>query len=592
MKRIKGLFLFLILLFSFSFLNFSPVFSQNSSSLTVEIEDNTFYNFFCSEERWFWLCRGESFALPAVKNNDNWFYFSQGFFDGQDSSQKLTFTFNSFVLGSSGEDLWLRLNLKSVTASTGIIKLRFDWGDGWKDLSFQQNEDWFILSEEKQEKTINLSLLFPSLGLTENDSPWRLEIRALPLVSSQSMMLAIDQAIIEARPNLQEPTPTKPPISPIPTVLPLPSPTPTPSPSVQKNLPRGEFLLPDNKVKVYFNESVDLAFKAWDDKGLSRIIIQFSSDEKTWRNLLDQDLSLKNYYWSHRWFPTEEGSFLLRARVYNQDEELVIIDSPSRFVFDQTPPELFWQSPVDGDSLVEPLELQITTEDSLGKPTERVRFFYRYRSNSWQEIKETPWYFPNDLPLGDYRLLAQVTDLAGNIGKKEISLKRNLKIFNIFLVDGVLSWQTNYPSFSRVVYDRQSRTLEPNSLGDDFLNLGYAWASDQLSKDKVMTHQYRLPALPSGKYFGRILAFGSPVVYSQEFSFTTDNLFASKNEDGGGLTLGETGKALEDLSQNEETERTTEEKEAGFALNWPRVLVIFILAFLVGGVLVFYQIRK
>ncbi|MDD3679782.1 MAG: hypothetical protein PHX72_02940, partial [Candidatus Shapirobacteria bacterium] len=569
MNRLRKLFFGYFLISLLFFFKSKPVLGQENCLFVDQIEDSTFYDSFCFDQKWSWLCRGEPFLLSALKEKDGWFYFSQGFFNDQNSQKSLVFNFEPWTEEFLPDNPVLVVNLKSVTSSIGTAKLWFDWGEGWQSLDNHQTENWLIFwGDSNQHQKINLFDIFPE-SVSAINNFWRIKLEVVPLIPVQPVMLALDQVIIENQSPFLEPSPN-------PTPTPV-SPSPTPEKPLEDNLPKGEFVLPKPKGKVYFNEAVDLAISSQDGFLIEKIILQYSVDDKSWQDIFTKEINQKKHYWQYRWYPLEEGDFRLRAKIYNKEGSFVLINHLDRFIFDQTAPEIIWQAPLDGDLLNDPLEVKITSQDSLAGIDSEVRFFYRYQNGVWQEIISFPWYFPKNLSLGNYQLRAQVSDRAGNQSQEEIGVRLSLKIFDIFLVDGILSWQTSHPTISRVVYDYQS-WLSRGGVNENFPNFGYTWASDQLSQEKKLTHQYSLPQLPPGEYFARILALEDPVVYSLEFSFKTDSFL---------LGQGEAAQVLGTMANNdsefpkEQTPFPSPEENVSsndFGFKWARVLVILLLA--------------
>jgi hypothetical protein len=585
-KRISLLFLGtgLFLLFGFR-----AVFGQGDYLLINKVEDTTFYDNFCSQEKWSWLCRGTPFSLPALKEKDNWFYFSQGFFDGQNNQKELIFTFaNSPDLSWYQEEPILLINAKSLTQSIGVVSLEFDWGQGWQPFTKKEANNWLVFSGLSQEMRLNLKESFSALE-TASNKPWRLRVKASPLIPGQLVIMAFDQILIENNQETIFPSPT-------PSITPTPSPpplSPSPTPAKEEEYSRGKFIEPKAEGKVYFNKVLGLAIEAQDEDLIEEIVLQYSSDQQTWWDIAQEEVKKKYIYWVYDWYPEEEGSFNLRAKIYNRAGKLTTISHQDKFIFDQTSPQITWQEPVGQDSFSSPLIVEVEVEDNLSGIEEEPRFYYRYQDwSNWQEIVANPWYFDDNFPLGDYWLRAQLSDRAGNRARTEIRLKKDLQITNIFLVDNVLSWQTSHPTISRVVYDRYSHQASGGPK-EGYPNLGYAWASDQISQAKTTGHRFVLPSLPSGEYYGRILALESPIVYSREFVFKTDNFWADQGQAETGVVLGEADPEADDgWSEEAFPAEGQEEEKKKESFNWLRAGVIFILALLLGAGLVFLLMKE
>lgn len=572
----------LLLIASLFFINPKIVAGQEKALLVKEIIDKTFYQDFCLEADWSWLCQGESFSLSALKNEDDWFYFSQGFFDSESPGKEIVFVFSSLLAPPADQDQ-LTLALKSATPAIGVVNLFFDWGEDWQAFP-DQGTNWLIFSGQTQKKDFSLKKIFPELDYI-SEQPWQLKIGLSPLIPGQPVMLAVDQlAIILSQDALPTPTPT-------PTKIEsTPSPSPIPIQTEQASS-KGEFLEPKNLKKVYFNEAIDLAFKVWGGENIDRLVLQYSVDKQSWRDVIEQKIDQDNYYWSYRWYPRQEGVFNLRVKIYNEGERLTVINHQAEFIFDQTPPKITWQKPFSQNGFPYPLDIEVEVEDDLSGIEGTPRFYYRYQDwgNSWRPIPANPWYFDDDLPLGDYWLRAQIADRAGNNKEEEIVLKRELEIFNIFLVENVLSWETSHPTFCRLVYDQFSRSVD--GLQEEYPNFGYAWASHQLTNQKTTKHQYLLPQMPPGEYFGRIIALEKPIVYSAEFIFGGNHSIDQETGKNNPV-LGESVKG--EVNQNQEQERPAIKDQEGWLanINWLRVLAGFVLAFLVGGVIIYFLAKK
>lgn len=590
-KVLLFLFLGISLLF---FCDGQDTFAQTSPLFVNKIEDNTFYSDFCSQDHWLWLCQNEAFALPALSKKDDWFYFSQGFFDGQGLEEEIIFSFDSLPEDFALEDLFLKISLKSVTEVIAIAELWFDWGQGWQPLGEYPEDSLLIFADSVQDKEFNLGEIFPDLALSVGSS-WRVKLKARSLVSNQPVMLSFDKVLIENF-SLGEPslTPSLTPaeLTPTPSILPTPipstSPTPTVSPTPQASLIEAKFVLPEPVGKTYFRDSVSLGLEITASSlPVEKVVFQFSTDKKSWQDAVLATKAWPNL-WEGRWSPFEEGSFYLRAKIYYGQGEFALVDHPDLFIFDQTPPVISWQDPHDGDTLSNPLKPQLAIEDFLSGVEEEPRFFYRYQDEPWQEITSLPWYWPDNLALGDYYLRAQVSDLAGNQAQSEITLFEKVKIFGVFMVDKTLFWQTSHPVFSRVVYGPQS--LSAGGINENLPNLGYPWASDQLSQQETTSHQYTWPSLPPGEYFYCLLALGEQTGRSLEFSFKTENFLV--DNDNHKSILGQ-AIAAEPVEEQKllptVSESGSEEAPSGLKINWLKLTVIFILALSLGGAIIYRQ---
>ena len=175
------------------------------------------------------------------------------------------------------------------------------------------------------------------------------------------------------------------------------------------------------------------------------------------------------------------------------------------------------------------MALKVDISDNLNDIDEEIypQFFYRpFGQGYWQVIDNKIWQTQN-IPLGDYQLRSRVCDRAGNEKLEEINIGVGAVIFNVFLNERLLSWSTDRPTIGRIIYDR----LSHQNVNPNYPNFSYAWSSGEVDNEKITSHQFAIPPLPSGKYFYRILAFGSPVSYTPEYSFETDNLLSFANDE-------------------------------------------------------------
>jgi len=211
----------------------------------------------------------------------------------------------------------------------------------------------------------------------------------------------------------------------------------------------------------------------------------------------------------------------------------------------------------------------------------REVFFWRpLGQNWWQQLSGNVWETEN-LPLGEYQLQAKLTSEEGEEKSAEIVVSLGARIFNVFLTGRTLSWQTDRPTLGRIVYDRASHL----GVDKNYPNFGYLWASEPTSRQKQTSHQFTFGQIPAGRYYYRILAFGSPVSYSDEYILETDSLLIQEEK-----VLGQAASAEASISLPLAPEEGEEEvfdqsqplpEEKPF--NFPRFLALFLLGALAGG---------
>ena len=205
------------------------------------------------------------------------------------------------------------------------------------------------------------------------------------------------------------------------------------------------------------------------------------------------------------------------------------------------------------------------------------QFFYRHFSwGQWQAISGKTWNTKN-IALGDYQLRVRVCDQAGNEKLEEINVGVGAVISNVFLTERVLSWNTDRPTIGRIIYDR----LSHQNINPNYPNFDYAWSSGEVDNSKTTNHQFIIPSLPPGKYYYRILAFGSPVSYTPEYSFESDNLLSFNNMEDESLILGSVVSATPSVNESVSKEiEMKEEIEESSGLDKRRLLVLIMAGFL------------
>mgnify|MGYP001076260166 CR=1 FL=1 len=242
---------------------------------------------------------------------------------------------------------------------------------------------------------------------------------------------------------------------------------------------------------------------------------------------------------------------------------------------DQEKPKASWLNPTENEVVFGKILLKVDMSDNSDDIDEEIypQFFYRsFGWGQWKAISGKTW-DTRKIALGDYQLRARVCDQAGNEKLEEINVGVGAVISNVFLTEGVLSWNTDRLTIGRVIYDR----LSHQNVNPNYPNFDYAWSSDEVDNSKTTNHQFVIPSLPPGKYYYRILAFGSPVSYTPEYSFESDNLLSFNNMEDESLILGSVVSATPSVSKEVEVEEETK-KSSG--LDKRRLLVLIMAGFL------------
>ncbi len=190
-------------------------------------------------------------------------------------------------------------------------------------------------------------------------------------------------------------------------------------------------------------------------------------------------------------------------------------------------PEGSWVNPTEGGVVSGNVALNFKADDgSNGSGIKDITYKYKAVGEAnFSNIIGNSWN-TTGLTLDDYILRAIVTDNAGNVAgdKGEFDIKvgvaavaSNLRTSSPYPGEIVISWHTNHPTTSQVVYDTMPHFTADSSLQ----NYGYA-SSTGKDTNKVSDHSVTITGLQQGvPYYFRTLSEGSPVAISAESSFRT-----------------------------------------------------------------------
>jgi len=606
-KMKKRYWLFGGILFLFFFFTPKMVFADQSLLVTA-VKDDTFFNSWCDQEKWAWLCQAQSADAAALEKIDNWsLIVDEGL---QRKDEAIYFKFDSF--GSQEEAsisaVFLETALKNINE---IISLANFWLkiDGiWQRLDLSIEDQLVSYGLPLLPKKIDLGEFFPEI--LNGDQLDNLEIK-LSLTSlggkDSGAWLAIDQMIIKVvtvpMPSLTiGPSPT-----PTPTPIPFSTPIPTPSPTLTSSLTPTPIIDADGPIitidqpvkgeKNYFSDKLHLAGKAEDALSLvKRVVLQFSSDQVNWQDIavLENSNQSKEFLWQYDWFPNEEGEYYLRVKAYDKEDNYSIYYHSGAVFFDKTKPIVSWQNPQDEETVFGRCRLTAVCEDDLsGLADNFPQYFYKFLKtidSSWHLVEAGEW-LTGSLPMEEYRLKAKARDRAGNEQEEIITVGIGARIYDIFLADsGFISWRTDRLTRGRLIYDYQSHP----QVDSTFPNFGYTWASGEINSLKTINHHTKMPVLPPGRYFYRILAIGSPVSYSPEYEFDTDN-FASlvKKEIASSFAIEKEQILGETVADEKPITKITGIKNVQKqSFLWSRIAVFLILAGLASGGIIYLTRSK
>lgn len=195
-------------------------------------------------------------------------------------------------------------------------------------------------------------------------------------------------------------------------------------------------------------------------------------------------------------------------------------------------------TPIEGDGGVATTtthgEEKSTTTDSDGK----YEFGFTADEFGWWRISEesqagwvqTSTTTPNfDIEINtEGEIAGEIGDEHLNFGNYELLVISNESVENAEETQATITWDTNNPGTSRVVYGTTSQT----ELGDA-PNYGYASSTDIADEDpKVLNHSVLIEGLTPGiTYFYRVISSASPEAVGGENSFVA---FQQSSGGGGG----------------------------------------------------------
>ena len=224
----------------------------------------------------------------------------------------------------------------------------------------------------------------------------------------------------------------------------------------------------------------------------------------------------------------------------NSEEDIIEVDN--------TLPQTALQTPGSGEEFNSaPIEISFSSTD---EPTDTVAFVHLFYSTdggeTWTEIDtdsitdgiqplentggDEPfvWSF-NWMPpeQGTYDLKAEAEDEAGNMESKEEAdaidvlydlppVISNEQAVSIGTTSATITWTTDHPATSRVVYDTASHIPVGSAP-----NYGYAFSTAE-DPAHVVSHSVLVSGLiPGQTYYFRTISSGSPTAFSEENFFNT-----------------------------------------------------------------------
>lgn len=255
-----------------------------------------------------------------------------------------------------------------------------------------------------------------------------------------------------------------------------------------------------------------------------------------------RDVNYPSTQRNHSPSSSEQGGVTIRVRAVDNAGNLGEWSDPVHYYFDATNPEGGWVSPLSGDTVSGNVALNFNATGSISGIKSVSYQYAASGSADFINITGGTW-DTTSLPLGNYILRATATDNAGNPVTEDITVGVSAIISNQIVStpyagEITITWHTNYPTTSQVVYD-----TVPHSVADPNLpNYGYEFATGE-NTNKVYNHSVSIAGLVHGQvYYFRTISHGSPVAISSESSVKTLTLWVppAYTDNSGGTVLGVT----------------------------------------------------
>jgi len=302
----------------------------------------------------------------------------------------------------------------------------------------------------------------------------------------------------------------------------------------------------------YHNSAISISGSATDEpvQTIKYVHLSYTNDGgENWTQIdtnseLGETQPLENtgpdpFNWSFLWTPTSDGAYGIRARAEDKAGNFSEIIQVNNVIYDTTAPTKPIADPIGGD-FYNNVSVKITSSSTPADLSGLEGIYYTLdgtepNASSTKYNSETP------IALDKTTTIKAIAyDNAGNAseimtehyGIAPVISQETVVAVSVGENSATITWTTDDPSTSRVVYDTTSRP----ELGEA-PNYGYANSTTEtdLDPNKVTSHSVTITGLSAGTtYYVRTVSAGSPQIVSGQISFGTGSPAPSGGGGGGG----------------------------------------------------------
>lgn len=282
-----------------------------------------------------------------------------------------------------------------------------------------------------------------------------------------------------------------------------------------------------------------------DTVNYTRLYFRLGDDE--WAEIADSqrdnELGEEPFGWTFDWTPGEDGVYDIMAEATDTAGNTESSPVVENVTYDTTGPVTPVASPGAGDYTSDQ-SVELSSSDSVSG----LASIYYTTDGTEPNLRSGTLYDGTAIAVGvDTTIKAIAYDNAGNPSEVLTAVYGIAPVISSEASSSVTSssitvtWTTDDPATSRVIYDTVSHDPANPTLDIPFDKYGYANTTDEFdTSPKVTSHSVSLTGLTSGTtYYYRTVSHGSPEAVSEEKTFATSA--ASSDGGGGGGTSSSSG---------------------------------------------------